>query len=353
MLRHRILCILLFIIFLIAAISCGAVGTPNDPEPTELPAATPVPEAETVSQLTPDPEEMVTLAPVPTPTPSPTPSPTPTPTPTPTPEKIGILRFEFFDRFSDTVVDTDDTYRDETRSITVTRCETTEITGKTLVYFVADIYVTDAECIRRGIHGKSFTDRDMLPINKLSEEHNAILAMSGDYCEFGDNGYVVMNGEFQYQSKKLNRDLCVLFRDGEMKTYSPKDISIEALEARGVWQTWNFGPMLLDENGEPLTSFNSPDFVEERNPRAAIGYYEPGHYCFVLVDGRQRGYSMGMTFDELAALMKELGCTCAYNLDGGLSAQIAWHSQRINQPGANRALVDILYIPYPEQSQEE
>ena len=132
-----------------------------------------------------------------------------------------------------------------------------------------------------------------------------------------------------------------------------EDISIEDIEARGVWQTWNFGPMLLDENGDPLTVFNSPDHIEEDNPRAVIGYYEPGHYCFVLVDGRQRGYSMGLTLEQLTVLMKDLGCTRAYNLDGGISAQLAWHSKRINHPGANRSLADILYIPYPDNAQEE
>lgn len=350
--RHRILCIALFIIFLISAVSCGTVSQTPVPDPTEDPVTTPAPEAEVVS-LAATPEQTVTLPPVPTPSPTPEPTPTPTPTPTPVPEKIGILRFEFFDRFSDTVVDTEDTYRDATRSFTVTQTETTEITGRSLKYFIADIYVQDVESIRRGIAGKTFTDAKLLSIVEMSKRHNAILAMSGDHCELGDSGYVVINGEFQYQSKKLIRDLCVLYRDGEMKTYSPKNIKIKDIESRGVWQTWNFGPMLLDENGEPLTSFNSPDHVEDRNPRAAIGYFEPGHYCFVLVDGRQRGYSMGLDLKELAALMKNIGCTCAYNLDGGLSAQLTWHSKRINQQTSNRSISDILYIAYPDEAQEE
>ncbi len=356
--RHRILCILLITVFLLAAISCGGLSPASaqpaaTPEPTAEPTPDPVVEAETVSRHTPVPTEAVTLAPVPTPSPTPEPTPTPTPSPTPVPERIGILRYELNDRFSETVVDTEDTYCDPSRSITLTRVETKERTGKTLVYFVADIYVQNVESIRRGIHGKSFTDIHLRSLKQLSEECDAIIAMSGDHCTVGENGYVVINGEVQYQSKKLNRDLCVLYRDGVLKTYAPKDINPDMIEARGVWQTWNFGPTLLDDDGEPLKTFNLPDHVEERNPRAAIGYYEPGHYCFVLVDGRQNGYSMGLTLDELALLMKDLGCTAAYNLDGGISAQIAWHSQRVNHPGADRTLADIVYIPYHEEMLSE
>ena len=41
------------------------------------------------------------------------------------------------------------------------------------------------------------------------------------------------------------------------------------------------------------------------------------------VDGRQPGYSMGMTLRELAGLMRALGATDAINLDGGGSTAMA------------------------------
>jgi exopolysaccharide biosynthesis protein len=40
----------------------------------------------------------------------------------------------------------------------------------------------------------------------------------------------------------------------------------------------------------------------------------------VTVDGRQAGYSVGMTLRESAQLMRELGATQALNLDGGGSS---------------------------------
>ena len=83
---------------------------------------------------------------------------------------------------------------------------------------------------------------------------------------------------------------------------------------------------------------------EPRHPRSAIGWNDAFFYL-VVVDGRQAN-SVGMTFPELAALMAELGCTEALNLDGGGSSTM-WVSGRIvNSPsgGAERALANALVL---------
>lgn len=80
----------------------------------------------------------------------------------------------------------------------------------------------------------------------------------------------------------------------------------------------------------------------------AIGYYEPGHYCLVVVDGRQRGYSLGLEMTELSKLMKQLGCTEAYNLDGGMTAMMAYGTELYSQPcGGGRQNCDIVYVAEP------
>jgi exopolysaccharide biosynthesis protein len=55
------------------------------------------------------------------------------------------------------------------------------------------------------------------------------------------------------------------------------------------------------------------------NPRTAIGIIDNLHYVFVVSDGRT-SQSAGLTLYELANIMKDLGCTTAYNLDGGGSS---------------------------------
>lgn len=59
-----------------------------------------------------------------------------------------------------------------------------------------------------------------------------------------------------------------------------------------------------------------------RAPRTAFGIRSDGSCVLYTVDGRQSGYSMGMTYAELAARLKELGCVDAVNLDGGDSTMM-------------------------------
>lgn len=94
-------------------------------------------------------------------------------------------------------------------------------------------------------------------------------------------------------------------------------INKKDLMENGTYQSWIFGPSLLDENGKAKNDFLTWDYIKESHPRTAIGYYELGHYCLLVVDGRQKNYSRGMFLDETAKLFEDLGCKAAYNLDGG------------------------------------
>ena len=57
-------------------------------------------------------------------------------------------------------------------------------------------------------------------------------------------------------------------------------------------------------------------------PRTAVGIKENGNIIFYTIDGRQSGYSTGITIKTLASRMSELGCVDAINLDGGGSTAI-------------------------------
>lgn len=59
-----------------------------------------------------------------------------------------------------------------------------------------------------------------------------------------------------------------------------------------------------------------------RAPRTAFGVKADGSCILYTVDGRQQGYSMGLTYLELAQRLQELGCVQAVNLDGGASTQL-------------------------------
>ena len=68
----------------------------------------------------------------------------------------------------------------------------------------------------------------------------------------------------------------------------------------GAHQIWSFGPAVMDYDGNPRTSFPSfYDGIKNNPPRAALGYFDPGHYCFIAVESklnRSRGKTAQMAF---------------------------------------------------------
>ena len=72
------------------------------------------------------------------------------------------------------------------------------------------------------------------------------------------------------------------------------------------------------------------------DPRAAIGQLAPLTYALVTVDGRI-DESAGVTAEELAAFMYEIGCTQAYALDGGNSSALVFHHELLSIKRVNDA----------------
>ena len=179
----------------------------------------------------------------------------------------------------------------------------------------------------------------------LAGKNNAIVAASGDFFVFKRSGLAIRNGKLYREELNRSQDVCVVYFDGTMATYFAGSVDLDSIYAKNPYHAFSFGPKLLN-NGEPMTEFNTS--VATWNPRCAIGYYEPGHYCLVVVDGRQRGYSLGLEMTELSKLMKQLGCTEAYNLDGGMTAMMAYGTELYSQPcGGGRQNCDIVYVAEP------
>lgn len=250
------------------------------------------------------------------------------------------------DKFSDTVVKTEDSYRSRQISVTMKQVTETRSGGQPVVYMVADIYVNRIDNLKTGLAKDKFGQGLREGVPEMAERANAVVAINGDYYGNRTVGPVVRNGLLYRESPF--EDVCVLYADGVMETYGAEELDMEQAKARGAYQVWSFGPRLLDAQGKAMTSFVTT--VGGANPRSAIGYYEPGHYCLVLVDGRQKAYSTGMTMSELSALFESLGCKAAYNLDGGQSSVMTFDGRIYNQPaGGGRYGSDILYIAETEE----
>ncbi len=227
--------------------------------------------------------------------------------------------------------------------------------------YVVDIYVRSAECFQRAFPGKWGKASER--VNKVGAAHDAIVAMTGDSAHYFKVGWVIGNGEVLRDTRNRIRDLGVLYRDGSMITLNAENVDNAAIRAQAeageIWQLFLFGPALLDDEGKATFDFSDSN-VKRANPRSVIGYYAPGHYCFVQVDGRgakskiqPKNSSVGMTLDQLADFMESLGCVAAYNLDGGTSSMLAWQDEVISNPcNGGRKVGDVviikdLYTPEP------
>lgn len=110
------------------------------------------------------------------------------------------------------------------------------------------------------------------------------------------------------------------------------------------------GPVLV-RDGAPVYRSNEAFTTSQlapRGPRSAVGQRADGAILFVTTDGRQPGYSVGMTNFELAQTLVRLGAVRGMALDGGGSSTLAFEGTVLNRPsgGSERAIADALLLQY-------
>lgn len=92
------------------------------------------------------------------------------------------------------------------------------------------------------------------------------------------------------------------------------------------------GREIILRDGQIALPENSRDpLITARHPRTAVGVTKDGRLEIFVVDGRQPGYSDGMTLYELAEFMLDRGIVAALNLDGGGSSVLA--GRRVGEEG--------------------
>ena len=260
--------------------------------------------------------------------------------------KNSLLGEKYLDKFSYTGTVTDGfNYLSEKVHINVEERAIT-IDNVPVVYYIADIYIRDIDCLRTAFAYEDYS-RKSDSVEKMAQDNHALIAVSGDYYAARKKGLVIRNGVVYRDSFSSKRDSCVIYKDGTMEMFLAKEGDLSYVLSKDPYQAWCFGPSLLDADGKPKTRFNTS--VGNRNPRCSIGYYEPGHYCFVVVDGRSKRHSFGIDMNHLSQLFYELGCTAAYNLDGGATAIMVTSKECISsQSDKSRGCSDILYIIDPK-----
>lgn len=228
------------------------------------------------------------------------------------------------------------------------RIEITEHKEHGAIYFTVELWLSDIMQLQSAFSSNKF-DSTTETVKDIAGRHNAILAINGDFATFNNGGIIIRNGEL-YRANKSTRQLLIIGQNGDFSAFTdpPEDAKNAASRflEQGVWHTCVFGPVLV-ENGQPV---ELPDrfFIKPsaHEPRTAIAQLEPLHYLMIIVDGRQDGYSNGITLAELRNLFILYGAETAFNLDGGGSTTLYFDGEVLNRPanGYARRVPDIFFI---------
>lgn len=221
-------------------------------------------------------------------------------------------------------------YRSHTLSIDIHRYND----DRPMVWFVADVYMQEADAFRPVFGNEGRTGRTPLLPWKIARLNKAVLFITGDnmvHMDVETKGAIIRDGRI-YSNRNGSSTMGWNSETMTMEVFSARTYSAQDLLAAGYENTYAFGPILV-QNGEIDLKEIRKTNVYARNPRCGVGMVEPGHFVLIVVDGRRDEYSLGLDMQEFAQLFVDAGCVTAYNMDGGVSTCMIFMGEQLNSHG--------------------
>ena len=218
--------------------------------------------------------------------------------------------------------------------------------------YIADVILNSIDYLKTAFANDTYGKNIRETTSNIAENRNAILAINGDYYGFRNNGFVLRNGVIYRDSARDGSDneALAINADGSFSIIDENTSDLEEVLASGALQAFSFGPSLIQNHEITVTQDSEVSQSMQSNPRTAIGIIDSLHYIFLVSDGRTSA-NEGLSLYELAEIMQDLGCSTAYNLDGGGSSTMYFNGSLVNQPtsghrSGERKVSDIVYIGY-------
>lgn len=173
-------------------------------------------------------------------------------------------------------------------------------------------------------------------LRELVVDNQAILGMNAsgfvDQNEMGNGGeptgIVIQDGKVIWDATKTGYSGGIAGFTKDNKLVLTKGTAEEAIKA-GVEDAVEFGPFLIVNGKAAEIKGNGGWGVA---PRTVLAQRKDGIVLFVVIDGRQPGYSFGISMNELTKLLQRYKAHNAVNLDGGASSSIAIGNETITKP---------------------
>lgn len=240
---------------------------------------------------------------------------------------------------------TENRYEDETIIVTLEEEEADQVK-----WIIARIQVSSPSQLRTAYSKSPAT------ISKMAKTNNAVIAINGDYLENDPQKttFEVRMGKEIRKKGNAKKDMLVIDEKGDFHLFKKSEGLFEK-NSKNKWvyiyegsvvNAFTFGPALVIDGEVQQVDEGygyNPNHLE---PRSAIGQTGELSYVFVLAASTDRDGKTGVTHQQLAEKMGEIGCMQAYNLDGGGTAEIVFNGviYRASPGDKERGQSDMIYV---------
>ena len=213
-------------------------------------------------------------------------------------------------------------------------------------FFVAHVKIQHGSQLRTGLAQTLGSSANK--ITTMAEKFNAVLALNGDFFTDRKVGLAIRQGETLLNKPSELYDMLLIDSNGNFHIVKRDNLDMLDVYLSGALDIRNaltFGPALVIDGVKQDIPEKYAFAPHYKNPRAAIGQLGPLEYVCVVVDGRSDD-SEGVTLETLADFMAGLGCTQAFNLDGGNSATLVLGGKIYNEKSLSneRSVSDMIYF---------
>lgn len=218
------------------------------------------------------------------------------------------------------------------------------------IYEVGKNEIVDVELGKRNILETVST----IMKNKLVEGKKVKVGINCGFFDWNSNkdhlGMYIDEGLYYFQPHNAQIDF-IYYKDGTTKIQNLHGYDQKVLSELQNKSNWAIGTSysLIQYGKINLQNSEKYDHATSKNPRTLLGQNKDGTFLLVVIDGRSSG-NVGVTAQQSAELMYELGCYNAVNCDGGGSSVMIVTENGIpkikNKPsdGSERAVGSVLLV---------
>ncbi len=201
--------------------------------------------------------------------------------------------------------------------------------GENEIVIINKYYGDRAPALKAGITELVVSRGKLREINRRED---------GQESSIPDSGFILQaHGEARLRLEDFQIGESLLFENDFTPDWDEK----------GVVTGLGAGPTLIKDGEVFITSaveeFQS-DITSGRAPRSALGLTADNHLVMVTIDGRQPGFSIGISLEEMAEFMLNYGVVAGMNLDGGGSARMVVRGYTMNNPSDKRLISNAILI---------